>query len=85
MKAFGHKVHQIDRDVLQENLMERNGGRAMEDLEGLPHSLMAPLCGTLQPALIGWKDLTEKSQSGEFEAPTKTHNHQKRTPNLTQI
>jgi hypothetical protein len=25
----------MDRDVLQRNLMERNGGRAMEDLEGM--------------------------------------------------
>jgi hypothetical protein len=61
----------MDRDVLQRNLMEQNGGRAMEDFEGLPHSLMALLYGTLRPALTGWKDLTEKSQSGEFKAPTK--------------
>jgi hypothetical protein len=60
----------MDRDVLQRKLMERNGGRAM-----LLH-------GPLHHALKGWKDLTEKSQSGEFEAPTKTQNHQKRTPNL---
>jgi hypothetical protein len=53
-------VHQIVRDVLQKNLMERNEGRAKEDLEGLLHSLMALLCGTLHPALTGWKDLTEK-------------------------
>jgi hypothetical protein len=72
----------MDRDVLQRKLMERNGGRAMEDLEGLPHSLMALLDGTLYPALTGWKDLTEKSQSGEFEAPTETQKHQKRKPNL---
>jgi hypothetical protein len=48
----------MDRDVLQRNLMEQNGGRAMENLEGLPHSLMAHLCGILHPALTGWK--TEK-------------------------
>jgi hypothetical protein len=41
----------------------------MEDLEGLPHLLMALLYGTLRPALTGWKELTEKSQAGEFEAP----------------
>jgi hypothetical protein len=41
----------------------------MEDLEGLPHLLMAPLYGTLFPALAGRKELTEKSQTGEFEAP----------------
>jgi hypothetical protein len=72
----------MDRDVPQRKLKERNGGRAMEDLEGLPHMPMALLYGTLNPALTGWKDLTEKSQSGEFEAPTKTQNHQECTPNL---
>jgi hypothetical protein len=59
----------MDRDVLQRILMERNGERVIEDLEGLPHLLMALLYGTLCPALTGWKELTEKSQSGEFEAP----------------
>jgi hypothetical protein len=41
----------------------------MEDLKGLPHQLMALLYGTLHPALIGRKEPTEKSQSGEFEVP----------------
>jgi hypothetical protein len=41
----------------------------MEDLEGLPHLLMALLYVTLRLALTGWKELTEKSQSGAFEAP----------------
>jgi hypothetical protein len=41
----------------------------VEDLKGLPHLLMALLRGTLLPALTGGKELTEKSQSGEFEVP----------------